>query len=899
MSDDIEKGEKIELNHENMSNENTQGKHKDDENVKFYHTKIAELENKIKEISREKNMNEAIVFSLIEQKEVLNEQLSSVILEVAERNKEISDLERTMNMDDSNVNLLSTDRKNLIKNDEKEEEDGEEEDKMIFKQLELIMSEKSDSLLKYNVSSDKNDEYIVYEKLICISVLVIYADLHNSSSAFYLQNFTLNKHSVFKELKKTSCEFWDIDDQEYTIKFCNSQYKLIDIPSLQLNIDNFLKNQDNCKNAIMILFPEEKQVNTEKLKLFLNQRISLSDSKKTKNNIEIEDSVSEFFRRFVGLFTYMLGKLESIIRFLIVEGDESKLDEKKPKIGIGLKTYKVMLILVHLVFVFFFLDSLSITSPAKMYSINDGISNYFNSHKTLVFNRKSSIFDDISLKLNNFFLNDQGKKEGLLENFILVTPMRINFYKTNFKTCESFFQENVTCNIFAWDETTKNISRINYPSKSVQIPSGIYILKDKKYNNKLESPLKDESIIRNYISDSISNLTLNINNQSIYSIKGFMSTYTGNTYTMFVNSLDMNFNTFYLLLLNTKQTNIFDAGLRSIIVILFFMHPQTNRFIYIYLLYEINTDGCVLGLKYYNKIFTMNIYFGVDGEKLYIKDIIRLSLCGVILLSTLVEWFLRKSKFDKKNTSSFGNLMAIFVQPILLTNYIMFSLNLFSFLVKFKCLQYDYTNISNIYKGNVTQSFESDLYNSLGWFELVNNIESGLIFAVMVKFVMLFAEIDSIRVLILYIKNSSYKLGFYIFFLFFILLGFSTLSNNLWGTVDQRFVDLMGSLSNVLMNSIGHITIIENGYDGWNFVYIILFFSFFIYFLINTFVGLFLEVYRISTIRKGHLAEREKEMLIMFDVDEIGGLTKNLMNKIHKGLNKIGEEIKKNTPDMK
>ncbi len=295
----------------------------------------------------------------------------------------------------------------------------------------------------------------------------------------------------------------------------------------------------------------------------------------------------------------------------------------------------------------------------------------------------------------------------------------------------------------------------------------------------------------------------------------------------------------------------------------------------------------------------MNIYFGVDGEKLYIKDIIRLSLCGVILLSTLVEWFLRKSKFDKKNTSSFGNLMAIFVQPILLTNYIMFSLNLFSFLVKFKCLQYDYTNISNIYKGNVTQSFESDLYNSLGWFELVNNIESGLIFAVMVKFVMLFAEIDSIRVLILYIKNSSYKLGFYIFFLFFILLGFSTLSNNLWGTVDQRFVDLMGSLSNVLMNSIGHITIIENGYDGWNFVYIILFFSFFIYFLINTFVGLFLEVYRISTIRKGHLAEREKEMLIMFDVDEIGGLTKNLMNKIDKGLNKIGEEIKKNTPDMK
>jgi len=490
-------------------------------------------------------------------------------------------------------------------------------------------------------------------------------------------------------------------------------------------------------------------------------------------------------------------------------------------------------------------------------------------------------------------LNDQGKKKGLLESFILITPIRFNYYKTNTKSCESFFQQNITCNIFAWDETTKNISRINYPSKSVQIPSGIYLLNNKKYNNKLESPLKDESILRNYISDSISNLTLNINNQTIYSIKGFMSTYTGDTYTMFVNSMEMNFNTFYLLLLNTKQTSVFDTSLRSIIVILNFMHPQTNRFIYIYLLYEINTDGCVLDLKYYNKIFTMNIYFGVEGEKLYVKDIIRLSLCGVILLSTLVEWFLKKSKFDKNNNSSFGNLMGIFIQPILLTNYLMFSLNLFSFLVKFKCLQYDYTNISDIYKGNLPENFETDLYSSLGWFQLVNNLESGLIFAVMVKFVMLFAEIDSIKVLILYIKNSSYKLGFYIFFLFFILFGFSILSNNLWGTVDQRFVDLMGSLSNVLMNSIGHITITENGYDGWNFVYIILFFSFFIYFLINTFVGLFLEVYRISTIRKGHLAEREKDMLITFDVEEIGGLTNNLMNNIGKGLNKIGEGISK------
>ena len=104
----------------------------------------------------------------------------------------------------------------------------------------------------------------------------------------------------------------------------------------------------------------------------------------------------------------------------------------------------------------------------------------------------------------------------------------------------------------------------------------------------------------------------------------------------------------------------------------------------------------------------------------------------------------------------------------------------------------------------------------------------------------------------------------------FILGGFSIFANNLWGLSESGFIDIIGSLANVLMNSIGHITIVENGYDIWNTIYLFLFFVFFIYFLINTFVGLFLEVYRVTTLMKGHFADRSKDVMGLLDLKKLG-----------------------------
>ena len=350
-----------------------------------------------------------------------------------------------------------------------------------------------------------------------------------------------------------------------------------------------------------------------------------------------------------------------------------------------------------------------------------------------------------------------------------------------------------------------------------------------------------------------------------------MSEYTGQTYTLLINSFQMNFNTFYTLLNNYYQTNLFDSGLRCIIVTFTFMHVQTNKFVYVYLMYEINTDGYIMEVSFTDKIISMNVYFGQEGGLLKTYDMLRIFLNFIIFTSTVFIWYDEKGKLEKKDLNDFGNLFAILLQPTIFANYVICSINVLSFFIKLKFLSYDYTNITKMLSGlNNYEDIQKDLFSTYYWYNILNYVETGLIVALIGRFIMFFWEIDGIRVFTLYIKKAAGKLFYYVFFVVFILGGFSIFANNLWGLSESGFIDIIGSLANVLMNSIGHIKLVENGYDNWNTIYLFLFFVFFIYFLVNTFVGLFLEVYRVTTLMKGHFADRSKDVMGLLDLKKLG-----------------------------
>ena len=84
-----------------------------------------------------------------------------------------------------------------------------------------------------------------------------------------------------------------------------------------------------------------------------------------------------------------------------------------------------------------------------------------------------------------------------------------------------------------------------------------------------------------------------------------------------------------------------------------------------------------------------------------------------------------------------------------------------------------------------------------------------------------------------------------------------------------------------LLNSIGHIILIDNGFEFWSSLYMFFLFIIFIYFLINSFVGLFLETYRLTGLMKGLLGDREKDFFSIINLNNLNGLTKSLINGVN------------------
>ena len=189
----------------------------------YYETRFVLLEKKIKEIIKEHDLNEAATYSLAEHKEQLNEQLSSVTLELAIKIKEIQDLDKSLNNDDSNKSLITSERENLIKNssDNTVIEEPDIDERMVYRQLEFVLTDATENLYKYNLIPAKKTDYINFEKILCKSILIILLDIKdNDDKQFFFQTFTIDKLTTFNDIIKSACDLWDINYDDYDLKFC-------------------------------------------------------------------------------------------------------------------------------------------------------------------------------------------------------------------------------------------------------------------------------------------------------------------------------------------------------------------------------------------------------------------------------------------------------------------------------------------------------------------------------------------------------------------------------------------------------------------------------------------------------------------------------------------------------
>ena len=118
----------------------------------------------------------------------------------------------------------------------------------------------------------------------------------------------------------------------------------------------------------------------------------------------------------------------------------------------------------------------------------------------------------------------------------------------------------------------------------------------------------------------------------------------------------------------------------------------------------------------------------------------------------------------------------------------------------------------------------------------------------------IFVIFNRVKVFFSYLINAFAGIFSYFLLVLFLIISFSFFSNNLWGSHSEQYRDLAGSLTATLLFTIGHFNTeaFSLNFTIWNAIYIFLFFMIFIYFITTTYVGIYMESYRLNSLKYGN-----------------------------------------------
>lgn len=261
--------------------------------------------------------------------------------------------------------------------------------------------------------------------------------------------------------------------------------------------------------------------------------------------------------------------------------------------------------------------------------------------------------------------------------------------------------------------------------------------------------------------------------------------------------------------------------------------------------------------------FLPNVYLLNNGNLLLILDVLRLIFAILIFLFSLKQFFEQKAKLHATEININSYLRLIF-QPQMITTLIVLILYLLSFGTKLTKLNND---VSPYFGTDPTQDYRSVLtqvnilhFNLKEFFPMVNNFrfniitETILIFALFARLIFFVGAYKRISIFFSYVFFSIKNLLMFILILVLFFIFFTIFANNLWGPEIKEFRDFSGALASVLMMSIGHFYagIFLTSHRLWNLLFALLFFLTIIYFILHSFVGIYLEAYRLSSLRDGY-----------------------------------------------
>ena len=705
----------------------------------------------------------------------------------------------------------------------------------------------------------------------CKSVMISFIKENDISLKLEIkyQFLKFTKKTDFETIIKYCLDLWNLSDDQGKINdFC---LKLLsndnDIDSIDINpkefVDEFLKINSNIKQARFILWDKSKLIKDSIIKKEMNKE---NDTKiLIKNEKKIEGLTLKFLNKFMGVSTYARNKIEYIINYR----------DNSNKLKIDSSSYltfaiNVFIWIINFLFLIFtYLTLFEMQKTTSSFFARNQLNNMllYNNNSIFKFDDSNSIQYDILDRLKIIFLDDLARQNSLLNSIKILGKLRISFYRTISNNCSNYrylnFITKRNCYESEYKSSTANTSAPlmkgsglnidNTTNFTITSPNNInisYVLLDNSTNPSNSRFINNASIIQKFVSLIMINMTSNNISNLDYSISGQLGKYTGtNCFNIFVNPYEMSNLVFAQIINNVYNTSITDESLRSVITSFSYYDFPTHMFIYVYIVYEISNTGFILTPLISIKSFHYNIYNTTNGPFIRYLDILRFVLGILILVFTPHQLMNIKPGNDR---------------VFLFTNIIL--LNLFICFFFFVSYGLRMTNLNNPFNSEVILDLTYEIkefYRYKNSYYINTVLECLLAFSMMIKICFDIGRFHKIKLVILYIRNSFKKIFYYIIFIVALIGSFTVFSNNLWGLSLQKFSDLNSCLFNVLFFSIGSMDvdeILETNEIGviWNIIFFYLFFSIIILFYLNTFAGIFVEVYRKTTLIKGNPKQIEK-----------------------------------------
>ena len=800
------------------------------------------------------------------------------------------------------ISTKKIDEKEKIENND----DDESDDKLVYMSLKKNLKEINYKLSIVDTFPSRKPlikgEPITFQ---CICVIFLdrfpINDPINEGIVLKYQTFRIYHETKVLKVLNSCLELWNLKENNnnnlYKLSFLDNEK--IDDLNEDIIISNFLKNQKELKNARFVLYPNVNKNPYEIIKeLEASGHVNNTLPNSLTNNFE------KFTRKIVGISKYIQLRYQELKNE--EENNKTFFEEDKKMLFLKkLKNFGILglyIILYILLFIFSILALYSMKDPFKNYHQVIELRNRFENNLKNIDINSSFIQSSVKIRnsilsiFNDFYFDFNNERFNKIP-FVVISKARISFFESTKKDCEkgyikfykNLYGNEPTCyNIYyKYDNNqykgyySSYIQNLKYINNTDCVDSTAY----KNYFIYTNETTFDSNLDNKYIANNYIRNCSNLENYIYILFEGWTSTpvevddllingelgnYGSHSVNIFfsINSINKNVLNESLKLLTHNKKNdreiydYFSPTNQSACVVSFTIYNiLTKHYYYISFLYEFSLTTGNIFPKIDIIPFIPDLSKTKRGKIIKYLDVFRLILIIFLCLIMIYQYYLNINQKKKKNQyniqkhikhESFLSLLLSIEIIIILTNFILF---LILFIKKKKNLYQNMNKNEQIFFNNQFLELNIIEYQKIAIeYQTVIQLESLLIILLLIRFLVFFNEISRIKKYFKFLRLSLYKVyPYFIFYLFFCFI-FAIFAQQIWGSYQSNFKYYNESFLSIIEFSISHFqNIFYKSNIGHKFIgiFTFIFYIIIIYFMINTFFGIYLESYRLTTLKHG------------------------------------------------